>query len=69
MNDLFLKEKTDVQTILLKSFTRENGISTIRLTEAELQRMNKIEDFQYAVVGKFSRGWLELDDLSKNIPT
>lgn len=37
-------------------------------TEAEVERMNMIEGLQYAVVGKFSFGWPDLNELRRIIP-
>lgn len=37
-------------------------------TEKEVDRMNTIENLQFAVVGKFSYGWPELEELRLLIP-
>ncbi|KAG5574131.1 hypothetical protein H5410_063897, partial [Solanum commersonii] len=37
-------------------------------TEEEVTRMNIIENLQYVVIGKFSYGWPELDELRRTIP-
>lgn len=40
----------------------------ITWTEEEVDRMNVIENLQYAIIGKFSYGWPDLDDLRMQIP-
>ncbi|KAG5594237.1 hypothetical protein H5410_035469 [Solanum commersonii] len=43
-------------------------IKQITWTEDEVRRMNTIEKLQYAVIGKFSYRWPEMDDLRIQIP-
>ncbi|KAH0655674.1 hypothetical protein KY285_030556 [Solanum tuberosum] len=45
-----------------------NGIPRITWTEDEVRQMNTIENLQYAVIGKFSYAWPEMDDLRIQIP-
>ncbi|KAK6784982.1 hypothetical protein RDI58_018437 [Solanum bulbocastanum] len=45
-----------------------NSIPRITWTEDEVRRMIIIENLQYAVIGKFSYGWPEMDDLRIQIP-
>ncbi|KAG5595770.1 hypothetical protein H5410_037002 [Solanum commersonii] len=40
----------------------------IRWTEEEVGRMNKIENLQFAVIGKFSYEWSDLEELRRSIP-
>lgn len=40
----------------------------ITWTEEEVDRMNVIENLQYAIIGKFSYGWPDLVDFSMQIP-
>lgn len=37
-------------------------------TEEEVDRINVTEELQYAIIGKFSYGWTELEDLGIQIP-
>lgn len=65
-----LKEIThvSVEPIPIKKLSYKNEIPVARWTESEGRRMNIIENLQYAVISKFSYGWLELEDLCKQIP-
>lgn len=45
-----------------------HGESYIGWTKAELERIVIIKNLQHAV-GKFSYGWLELEELRSTIPT
>ncbi|XP_059295557.1 uncharacterized protein LOC132048893 [Lycium ferocissimum] len=40
-----------------------DGKAVVRWTEEEVSRMNLIEELNYAVVGKFSHGWPDLEEL------
>ncbi|KAG5575476.1 hypothetical protein H5410_055610 [Solanum commersonii] len=44
------------------------GVPRITWTEEEVDRMNVIENLQYGIIGKFSYGWPDLDDLRMQIP-
>ncbi|KAH0725267.1 hypothetical protein KY284_001132 [Solanum tuberosum] len=55
-------------TVPLKKLTFNNGIPQVTWTEEEVTRMNIMENLQYAVIGKFSYGWPELDELRRIIP-
>lgn len=57
-----------VAPIPIKSVTFLHGQPLIKWTEAEVTRMNIIEGLQYAIIGKFSYGWPELQELRKLIP-
>ncbi|KAF3645507.1 hypothetical protein FXO37_20939 [Capsicum annuum] len=56
-------EKPRVEPILIKKPTYHDGILRIIWTEEEVKRMNAIENLQYAVIDKFSDGWLDLEEL------
>ncbi|PHU19617.1 hypothetical protein BC332_10768 [Capsicum chinense] len=45
-----------------------NGIPRVKWTEEEVDRMNVIEGLQFAVVGKFSYGWPDFDNLRIQLP-
>ncbi|KAG5605343.1 hypothetical protein H5410_026835 [Solanum commersonii] len=44
-----------------------NGIPRISWIEEEVDKMNVIEGLQFAVIGKFSYGWPDLEDLRNQI--
>ncbi|KAK6794274.1 hypothetical protein RDI58_007727 [Solanum bulbocastanum] len=52
----------------MKQVSYTNGVPRIQWTEEEVHRMNYIENLQYAVVGKFSYGWPDLEELRTIIP-
>lgn len=52
----------------MKLITFIHGESRLTWTEEEVERMNIMENLQYDVVGKFSYGWPEVDELRKAIP-
>lgn len=52
-----------VESIVLRQVEYINGVPRIIWTEEEVQR-----NLQLVVVGKFAYGWLELDDLTCQIP-
>lgn len=56
------------EPIPIKPITFLHGQPLIKWTELEVKRMNLIEGLQYAVVGKFSYGWPELQELRRIIP-
>ncbi|KAG5600400.1 hypothetical protein H5410_031770 [Solanum commersonii] len=64
------KEKVDVAVdpIPMKKPHLTDGLPTIHWTAKEIQRMNIIENLQYAVVGKFSYGAPEINEIRKLIP-
>lgn len=37
-------------------------------TKEEINRINIIKELQYAIIGKFSYSWLELDNLRTDFP-
>ncbi|WMV38519.1 hypothetical protein MTR67_031904 [Solanum verrucosum] len=53
---------------LRKEITIVEGIPLIKWTEKEVNLMNQIERLQYAVIGKFTFDWADLDELRKIIP-
>lgn len=59
----------DIKPILLKQIKYENIIPIVKWTKAEVTRANNLEFIQYAIIGKFTEGWPELEDLRKNIST
>ncbi|KAH0672430.1 hypothetical protein KY290_024672 [Solanum tuberosum] len=54
--------------IALKEVIYVEGIPRIQWTEAEVDTMNKIENLQYAVVGKFTYDVADLEELRLIIP-
>ncbi|WMV46719.1 hypothetical protein MTR67_040104 [Solanum verrucosum] len=67
---LLLKNKLskDITPIEIKAVEFVDGEPVVRWLEAEVTRMNIIENLQYAVVGKFSYGWPNMDELRNLIP-
>ncbi|KAH0708912.1 hypothetical protein KY284_010339 [Solanum tuberosum] len=57
-----------VKPIPMKTITYPNGIPRVMWMEREVKRMNVIENLQYTIVGKFSYGWPELEELRMLIP-
>ncbi|KAH0748041.1 hypothetical protein KY290_027273 [Solanum tuberosum] len=55
--------------IPMKPITFIHGEPRIIWTTDEVERMNILENLQYAVVGKFSYGWLDMEELRKLIPS
>ncbi|KAG5616346.1 hypothetical protein H5410_016170 [Solanum commersonii] len=53
---------------LRRDFTLVRGIPQIKWTEEEVDRMNQIEELQFAVVGKFTHEWSDLEELRRIIP-
>ncbi|KAG5587938.1 hypothetical protein H5410_048372 [Solanum commersonii] len=64
------KEKIvgDVQPIPMKKPNLIGGIPTINWSASEIQRMNILENLQYAVVGKFSYGAPDINEIRDLIP-
>lgn len=60
--------KASVDSIPIKKLTYNAGIPRVVWTEEEVDRMNVIENLQYAVIGKFSYGWPDMEDLRIQIP-
>lgn len=56
------------ETISIKGLSFNNEVPRVTWTEEEVQKMNIMENIQYTVVGKFSYGWPELEDLRVHIP-
>ncbi|KAH0669203.1 hypothetical protein KY285_023362 [Solanum tuberosum] len=61
-------QKAGIDPIPMKQLSYNNGTPRIVWTEEEVNRMNILEDLQYAVIGKFSYGWPELEELRTIIP-
>ncbi|KAG5615853.1 hypothetical protein H5410_015677 [Solanum commersonii] len=57
-----------IPSILIKPVTFLHGEPYIKWTEAEVARMDVIGNLQHAVVGKFSYGWPDKEQLRKIIP-
>lgn len=53
---------------LRKDVTIHEGIPHVKWTEEEVHKMNQIERLQFAVVGKFTYDWSDLEELRKIIP-
>ncbi|KAG5606443.1 hypothetical protein H5410_027935 [Solanum commersonii] len=62
------KLSKDIAPIEMKADEFVDGEPVVRWSEAEVIRMNTIENLQYAVVGKFYYGWPNMDELRKLIP-
>ncbi|KAH0658315.1 hypothetical protein KY289_027063 [Solanum tuberosum] len=64
------KEKVDVTVdpIPIQKPHLIDGLPTIHWTTKEIQRMNIIENLQYDVVGKFSYGAPEINEIRELIP-
>ncbi|KAH0706436.1 hypothetical protein KY285_010944 [Solanum tuberosum] len=56
------------ESIALKEVVYAEGVPRIQWTEAEVDTMNKIENLQYAVVGKFTYDVADLEELRLIIP-
>lgn len=63
-----VKEQSSIAPIPIKKVCYNNGVPRVVWTEDELDRMNIIENLQYAVVGKFSYGWTKIEELRTLIP-
>ncbi|KAH0712179.1 hypothetical protein KY285_007785 [Solanum tuberosum] len=61
-NPKFDKRKT-LEPIAITSVSFINGIPRVTWTEEEVEKLNIMENLQLAVVGKFSYGWPELEEL------
>lgn len=57
-----------IAPIPLNLVTFLHGQPFIKWTEAEVSRINVIEGIQYAIVWKFSYGWIELQEIRKILP-
>lgn len=53
---------------LRRDITMVGGIPQIKWTEEEVERMNQIEELQFAVIGKFTQDWSDLEELRGIIP-
>ncbi|KAG5577357.1 hypothetical protein H5410_057491 [Solanum commersonii] len=53
---------------LRRDITMVEGIPQIKWTEEEVNRMNQIEELQFAVIGKFTHDWSDLEELRRIIP-
>ncbi|KAH0746831.1 hypothetical protein KY285_008488 [Solanum tuberosum] len=67
-NNIILPSTTSIEPIPIKKIYYNNGIPRVTWTEEEVDRMNTIENLQYAVIGKFSYGWPDLEELRIQIP-
>ncbi|WMV29499.1 hypothetical protein MTR67_022884 [Solanum verrucosum] len=54
-------------TINVKPITLLHGEPYLRWTESEVSKMKTIENMQHVIVGKFSYGWPDLDELRTSI--
>ncbi|KAG5630299.1 hypothetical protein H5410_002016 [Solanum commersonii] len=57
-----------VKPILIKSLSYIEGVPRVVWTVEEVDRMNIIENLQYAVIGKFSYGWPKIEEVRIHIP-
>ncbi|WMV33721.1 hypothetical protein MTR67_027106 [Solanum verrucosum] len=53
---------------LRKEVSVVGGIPQIKWTEEEVEMMNQIEDLQFAVIGKLTYEWSDLEELRRIIP-
>uniref|UniRef100_M1CMH9 DNA/RNA binding protein n=1 Tax=Solanum tuberosum TaxID=4113 RepID=M1CMH9_SOLTU len=53
---------------LRRDITMIRGIPQIKWTEEEVNMMNQIEELQFAVIGKFTHDWSDLEELRRIIP-
>lgn len=60
--------KPSFDHISRKSASIKNGIHHVQWTEEEVDQMNKMENLQYVIIGKFSYGWPDLEELGGLIP-
>lgn len=68
MNMPTQSKKMEIEPIPIKKHDFVDGIPMVKWTDHEVNRMNIIENLNYAVVGKFSYGWPELAELREQIP-
>lgn len=68
LNSAMHERASNVEPITLRRAAILNGQPIIKFTEVEVERMNVIEGLQYAVVGKLSYGWPDLQQLRRMIP-
>ncbi|KAH0681258.1 hypothetical protein KY284_022343 [Solanum tuberosum] len=59
---------TASESISHKDVIMVEGIPHIKWMEEEVETMNKMENLQYAVVGKFTYEWTDLEELRRIIP-
>ncbi|WMV57128.1 hypothetical protein MTR67_050513 [Solanum verrucosum] len=57
------------EPVLMKPVTIVEGIPRIKWTESEVERMNIKQNLEFAIIGKFSYGWPDLEFLRKAIPS
>ncbi|KAH0677655.1 hypothetical protein KY285_025456 [Solanum tuberosum] len=60
--------RTMTTTINVKPITLLHSEPYLRWTESEVSKMNTIENMQHVIVGKFSYGWPDLDEMRTSIP-
>ncbi|KAM3221779.1 hypothetical protein P3L10_021049 [Capsicum annuum] len=63
-----IQSMPSVEPIQIKKLSYIDGVPRVVWTEEEVDRMNVLENLQYAVIGKFSYGWPVIDDLRMQIP-
>lgn len=54
--------------ISIQKIIFNNGIPCVSWTENDVRRMNMAENLQHAIIGKFTYGWPDLDELRKTFP-
>lgn len=52
-----------IEPITIKQLSYNNGMPRVVWTEEEVDRMNTLENLQFVVVGKFSYGTPEIEEL------
>lgn len=66
--NLIVPELSNRIPVPMKPFTFLNGEPRVIWEEEEVSQMIVNEDLEYVVVGKFSYGWPDIQDLRKLIP-
>ncbi|WMV08623.1 hypothetical protein MTR67_002008 [Solanum verrucosum] len=64
----YIDKRNTLEPIAIKPVSFVNGIPRVTWTEEEVEKMNIMENLQLAIVGKFSYGWPELEELRIQIP-
>lgn len=59
------QNKPEMESIPIKTIDYCNGVPRIMWMEDEVSRMSTTVNLQYAVIGKFTDGWLGLEELQE----
>lgn len=66
--NLHQENGSSAHAIPVKHLSYVNGVPRVTWTEEEVNKINVIENPQYAIIGKLSYGWPNLEDLRIQIP-